>query len=246
MSYLKSISLLTLLAATAASADTISAIVSRSALGATDSLDWGAVGPAFSLHSSPLLANTANGLSVVGSLPSDQGPFQILVQCSSPGAGPDCVGGNFSPRDNILFTNFFQDGPLTLSFSSPVRGAGFQIEDEGVLPGTPFVTSVQAFNGSTLLGTVNENGLTNSTADGTAIFFGALSDSVNINSLVFTTKNNAGELGALLVDRLYVNPSPAGTSTPEPSSFMLVAMILMFGAVGFHLKKGIFRKALSS
>lgn len=205
----------------------------RTDLGANDSLDWGQLGaPGYlSLIPNPFSAQSSGGLRIAGSLPTGQGPLDVLVQCPPTGGNPSCsVFGNFTPGDNVLFSNFGSLGPLALVFRAPVAGAGMQIEDDAA---SPFTATIQAFNGSTLLGTVTELGTDSTRADGSAIFIGVLSSSTNITSIVVSTQDSSGALGALLVNNLSIKTggcqvsttpcigSPSDGATPQSSYLAL-------------------------
>jgi len=115
---------------------------------------------------------------------------------------------------------------LTLNFSQGVSEVGAQIEADSL--NATFTGEVQAYDGSTLLGTYTENGVAAPSDNGSAIFIGVNDASAaDITSVVFSTPVvNGGRwpgfaIGSLNLDEdPPANPSTAAvvTSAPEPAT----------------------------
>jgi hypothetical protein len=188
--------------ASAASAN-VNFVNSRAALAGNDYVNWNAaVGPLFTFVPNPSGFNSNNGLPMTISMPGSNS-FQRLDQNNG-------WGGNFAPSDPLIFTNY-EAGPMTISFSQPVYGAGAQIQRN--LYGA-FSATLQAFDS---LGNPvgNFNGNSNGNADNSAIFMGALSDSANISSIVFSVPGNPSGFAINQLDIVTV---------PEPATIGLLAI----------------------
>lgn len=136
-------------------------VTDRTVFAGTDFVDWGNAGANFSTPSNPfaISSNLGNSLSVSK---ASGGTFLRLNQ----GSG---WSGNFAPGDELLFTNF-ASGPISISFSSLVAGAGAQIQRNafGV-----FTASIQAFDsGNNSMGLFLLGGSSTSAGDNSAIFIG--------------------------------------------------------------------------
>ena len=87
--------------------------------------------------------------------------------------------GDFAPGDLVITTA----SPLTISFNAPVQAAGAQIQDNTI--GDHFTAEIQAFSGSTLLGSFTESGFSGSAGDNSDIFLGVQDTTADITSIVF-------------------------------------------------------------
>jgi hypothetical protein len=117
---------------------------------------------------------------------------------------------------------FVANAELT-PIASPIKGAGAQIELDS--PG-PFTATIEAFSGTTLLGTFAEDGLAKSLEDGAAIFIGALDTTAEITSIVFGIDNPPAFGGDFAIDTLSLNISGA---VPEPTSHFLAMIAVAVG-----------------
>jgi len=181
---------------------------------AGDTLVWSVVGPNGTAVSNPFTATSTGGITVTGSFAGSGGGQQIVQQGSS-------WGGNFSLNDYVLWTN--HNGPLTLAFNQGVSLAGAQIQADYF---GAFEAQIQAFDGTTLLGTFTENGNSNSNGDGSAIFMGIQDLSgAQITSITLSLLNASTDPNDFGIDTLYLN----GTSsvTPEPTSNLMFATGLL-------------------
>jgi hypothetical protein len=189
-----------LLATLASPVQAITLVNNRTALAGNDQVDWSSLGKVFNPfnpNSSAFLPNSFSAIS--------QGDQELNVQiqpASSPditppfvfktGLPPQGIPTNFANGDFLLFTGFKPNtfpapgnsGPLSITFDTPVFGAGAQIavDDE-----PSFTAFVSAFDSSgSLLGTFQEPGTSSLALDNSAVFLGVSSDIPNISKLVFS------------------------------------------------------------
>lgn len=185
-----------LLFVTVAAAGPITLFTSASAFPANDAVAWI---PTANNHlfSQPLTTTSSGGIAVTGGL---AGPAAVNVELP---CFDGTIGSNFAPCAHLLDNNGY--GALTLTFSAPIAGLGAQFDDGGLLG--PFTAELDAYNGSTLLGTVSEAGNANRNADNSAIFLGFTSPAP-VTSVVLNTSNNSFEIGQLSLDTLPLDPVP--------------------------------------
>lgn len=193
------------------------AVNSRTALHATDFLDWGTTGAV-----GALLPNPFNVESDMGSWAHvsqmNSANFQLRQQ-SNPVSSKNW-NGNFAPNDTVLWTHF-SNGPITITFDTLMMAAGAQIQPNTV---GAFDGKIQAFDdwgGS--LGAFSFHGMSNQHADNSAVFMGLQSSSANIRKLVFSVN---GQWGAdFAIDRVDLREC---APVPEPASLLT----LLAGAGG--------------
>src|SRR5690348_2195145 len=135
--------------AAVAHADSLTLVTSQSAQAANDTISWSQLGPDGTLLASSFTVHTATKnvaagvvLSGAGSIPSVMCPAGV---CSWKGSG-------FPAASTLLWTSDTGNGgngPVKLSFSPGLAGAGASIQADG--PG-PFTAQIEAFNGATSLG----------------------------------------------------------------------------------------------
>ncbi len=194
-------------------AGVITSVNTRAGLGANDLVQWGtAADDAATFPASPYTRTSTGGVDVTANL---TGGFAIYVQNGA------AFTGNFAPGE-ILLDSFFADGPISISFATPVRGVGFNIQH---LVTDVFTGQIDFYGaGNTLFGTVSRNGVSSTANDGSAIFLGgtsSLRDIVRIDVGVNTVLGSAG-LTINQMSLLTTNP-PTG-AVPEPSTIALVAV----------------------
>ena len=145
------------LAASPAAALPIVPVASRVALAGNDTLVWaGADGAALG---SPHVQASVGGLNVAAFATAPALDLFLFIQNGS------AFTANFTSGDRLLTTGF-DDGPLTLSFATPIRGIGFNIVNQnfGMFTGT--MQFLDLMNNS--LGTVSVMGTSSAANDGSA------------------------------------------------------------------------------
>jgi hypothetical protein len=128
--------------------------------------------------------------------------------------------GNFTFGSHLISNNTFSYFPLTISFASPIGGAGAQIQLDR---NGPFTATIQAFSGTTNLGTFTEDGVSTTAEDGSAIFIGVLDTKAEITSIVLGIDNPPASFGDFAINSLLINSSGA---VPEPASLPLATIAL--------------------
>lgn len=230
--------LLTVLCGSLACAPAFASLVfvtSPGGLGSNDSTNWAQLGGDQTTLSGGFSATSALSVGVTGSFAVSNG--LVVVVCPS---GPSCgwgpVSGGMAPGDTDVaaFDNGTNlgTGPITLTFSTALVGAGAWID--GDTSGT-YTAAIQAFNGSTSLGAAQT--LT-SDASGDPIFLGLVEQgpaTADITKIVFSLTSCGGctNLGDFAIDTLLMTDS--GSATPEPSSMLLMGGGLL--GMGWVLRK---------
>jgi hypothetical protein len=175
--------------ATSASAGGVTSPVS-----VIDSIDWSQLGTEGTFGSSPTPVTTKLGNVVTV---SDTAGAQLLrVDQSS------FWSGNFAPGTALLYTAPFLipgASDITLTFATPVSGAGAQIQANQ--PG-PFTAQITV-NGTQ---TFTETGVSNGNVDGSAIFIGWLGGP--IKTLEFTITSPKDSIGDFAIGKVEVSPGP--------------------------------------
>jgi fibronectin-binding autotransporter adhesin len=192
-------------------------ISSPGALGSNDVIDWTQVqtGPHLTTNSTPLLVLSNNGL--VAQLSTATGSIWAEKQ-------GDLWNGNYAPGAPIIGTGQVNPAtPIVVSFATPVEGAGMQFgyNVAGVSTSTA-VLNLYDSSGN-LIASYTQTGVTNSLADNSAPFIGALDGSADISKISIydgPAMNNPGFSinDLLLVEaasapaQLSPNPNPQGSS----------------------------------
>jgi hypothetical protein len=208
----------------AAHAGTLSAVTSRSGLSTNEILDWAGFGPAFTDIDDGATIASPSGLVVTVTQP------YYGLQIRQEGA-PTGWFGDFLPGQSLL-TNWNSPFSVTLSFSSPIFGAGVQIEPGQVqdLP-APFTAFVTAYNGSDVVAQFFTTGTRSMGHDGSAPFLGVMSNVAEITSLNYrvVTQTNGPDTGDLGMNFLSLETT---APTPEPhtvkitgSGIVLLALV---------------------
>lgn len=179
-------------------------ITNEGGIDADGLIDWGVLGPDFTEIAQPfnLPVPGIPGLNVTVSQDGNSN-FERRDQ----GTG---WAGNFAPGEELLWTNGF-NGPMSLDFDSPIQGFGSQIQRNQF---GAFTANISAFNGMTLLGSFDLNGVSTSAGDDSAIFLGILSDSGDITRIVLDISST---------DDFAIN-GPRIQRAPEPASLGLFGL----------------------
>ena len=189
---------------------------------ANDSTSWASLGGDGTAIASPFTATSADGIAITGTLAGGSGLVAVAGVSWTPVTAPFVAGDHLVWTFNN--TTNMGTAPLTLAFGTAVLAGGLDIQSD--VPGM-FTADVQAFNGSTSLGTE----MLTSDAAGDPIFIGAQDTTADITSLVFSCTGACGN-NDFAVDTLSsVNPQvvPAPFIGFGFPAFLAVAGML-FGA----------------
>jgi PEP-CTERM motif len=187
-------------------------VASRAAMGADDSLTWSGADGASLL--SPYATTSVGGITITATA------ADLVLFEQNGGIG---FAANFAPGDRLLST-FVSDGPITLTFSSAVRGVGFNIAH---LVNGLFIGTLDFFNGINPLGSVTVAGSSSVANDGSAAFLGGLGTTLDITKVVISVDSQGGST-ALTINDL----SLVVSAVPEPTSALLLAL----GLAGLALR----------
>lgn len=202
---------LTLSLSTATPAAAQYALVSnRAAIGGPGLIDWATM-PSLTPLANPFVV-TVTGTPLTATVSSTS----VLIRMSQP------VGftGNFTNGDALLYS---AASSLDILFSGDIAAAGAQYQQS---VGGPFTGNIEAFDvlGNSLAA-FNFNGVSNTNADGSAVFAGISSATGGIRRIRFSNV-----LGSpLYINNLSVNllasspPSGSSSVAPEPGSVVLMA-----------------------
>jgi hypothetical protein len=192
-----------------------------------DSIDWGQLGPSFTLVSNPVDVTSVGGLTATISMPAVSN-FERRDEGLSGG-----WVGDFTIGDHLLHrSDLADDGTITIRFSSPIFGAGMQIEAANY---GDFVARISAYDASsTLLGSFTQAGTTSGAEDGSAPFLGILDTIQEIASIKISLDSAAeGITNDFAVNQVSLTAGP--TVVPEPSTLAISSILLgMFGGVGLR------------
>ena len=199
---------------------------------ANDTIDWGQLGPSFTLLTTPENWTSTSALYTgqVGITGSPLGTQNFERRDEGNG-----WGGNFFPGEHLLWNEGtqYQTGiDFGVLFNQNVYGGGAQIQSDYFGPFTATLTAYQCCSVSpgNLLGTVVMLGNSNGNADGSAIFISFLSNTPNVWFLNFNVVDQfGGDSLSIGTVTLY--------STPEPGSLLLLGS----GALGLA---GVIRRKL--
>ncbi|HBL15005.1 MAG TPA: PEP-CTERM sorting domain-containing protein [Cyanobacteria bacterium UBA11162] len=211
----------------AGSAQAATFVESRTSLGANDLLDWSVLGPGSPLSPGfpPVFPTFPNSFSTTSSAGLDlnvsipTGEFLRIDQTPFfPGA--------FNVGEALLFTGLGNPGPLSITFDTPVFGAGAQLQSDP-LNISDYVAIIEAFDSlGNSLGTFERSGVSRPIAGNGVIFVGIFDSSGDIKKLVFNTKEQGGNVPFALNA---ISIKTTHEKVPEPS---LMLGLLVFGTAG--------------
>jgi hypothetical protein len=203
-----------------------SLVTSRSALAGTDSVNWGTLGPAGTIVSSPFTILSTGGRSVSVSQPAQFGGFAVFEQTPPTSAGS--WNGNFAPGDMLLYGGELgskTSDPYTLDFgATAVASGGAQIEAnyQG-----KFTAEVQALDANGhVLASFTEVGDSTHAADNSAIFIGISSSSANIYQIALRlTRAPSNTIGDFAINQFDFRTSaaPAASAVRQLASVVGLA-----------------------
>jgi hypothetical protein len=179
------------------------------ALGPFIPVDWGIFGPAGTTISTPAYG-TVDGLTI--GVASSQGDLARHDE------GTDFFG-DFAVGDHLLTDAGSESDSFIVSFGTPVRGFGTQIDPHYITG--PFTGEIDVFNSANvLLYTAPFSGVATTAQDNSAPFVGVESSSADISYAYFWINQSNPDLpprsGALAINRLDV------LAVPEPASLALM------------------------
>lgn len=206
-----------LLATTSGWADSLTLV--NSSPGSSNLLQWSQFGANGTTLGQTFSGSSTGATAVSVSL---SGPNSVLaVVC--PAGSCSWSGPGMTAGDTLLWTsngNNGGNGPLTLSFNHAQSTVGALIQADG---SSQFTAMIQAFNGSTSLGSFTAT----SDSKGTAVYLGINDQSgANITSVTFSLASAMGATTDFAIDTVSLNASlgaapppltPAPTPAPVPT-----------------------------
>lgn len=200
---------------------------SRAAFPAGETVDWSILGPAFTTVSSPFTIATSGG----GLMTVSHNPGSLFERRDQITGG---WFGNFSFGDALLW-NRGDNGSITFNPGGLISGAGFNVQSD--FHGA-FTFKLEAYDaGGGLLGSVTKNGYSDS-EEGTAIFVGFTSASLNVDQFIATLVSATGGPSNFAINSLALASSagpelpPGVTPVPEPSVYGLMGVLVILGLIG--------------
>jgi uncharacterized protein with beta-barrel porin domain len=196
-------------------------VTTPAALGANDIIDWAQVGPPITHAATPFIVTSNGGLTASVSTTSGQ----VFSELQG-----NQWNGNYAPNAPIIGTGQFAPAsPIVITFATPVQGVGaqFGFNVGGVVSSTATLDLFNTLN--VLIASYSVTGTTNSAADNSAPFIGALDATADIASisifdgpLVANPGFSIGDLSLVTTSsaQQLLNPNPFGSN-----------LLLLLGAI---------------
>jgi hypothetical protein len=200
----------------------VSQVSTRAALGGTDTLSWGQLGPDSTDPLTVPISSVTTALALTANVSNSTGD---LFRFDEGGANSG-YAGSFSVGDELLST-FLSAGPLVINFASPVARVGAQIQSldtaPPLSPGLAFTGWMEAFDTLNVsLGSFSVLGSSDMLQNNTAPFLGIVSTAANISSVHFHVS------GTPNLDFSINTVSLSVTPVPEPSAWLAALMGAVF------------------
>jgi hypothetical protein len=222
-------------------AATVTGVGSESAVAWSHSVDWATAGAEFSELAPEFSLNVTPGLSLTVSTPS--GSMSRRDQDSG-------WMGCFAAGESLLWKHEDFDlitEPITVSFSSPVRGVGSAIQNDAY---GNYVGWIEAFDAyGNLVGSYSSAGVACYCPDGSPSFVGVLADSAVISYVKFgVAETDSFAIGQL--DLLF-NPEdsqlgrPPTPALPEPTPVPEVGTVAAAGVFGLLIAGRVWRRKVA-
>lgn len=189
------------------SANALTLVTNRAAIGQTDFIDWGQFGATFNP-----VADNSMGLSNTGNT-----RFRVSdgdgLERRDQGNG---WSGNFAQRDRLIWTRD-SGSSLSLRFSNTMFAAGAQIQRDTY---GAFTATIEAFDAlGDSLGSFNVAGNSDGASDNSAIFVGVASAQGDIARLVYTMDGGQSQ-----GDDFAINEVALNQCVPEPGTIAALGL----------------------
>lgn len=173
----------------------------------SDSVDWSQLGGNQASIPNGFSATSTGGIQLTGTFATG-GSGAVLQEGTN-------ANGNFTPGEYLVWTQ--GNGPLTLTFNQGLSAVGAPIQTDYY---GHFTAQLQAFDGTTLLGSFTENGVSNASNNGSAIFLGVQDlTGADITSATISVTSCTHGCTDFAIGTTDLNNTAV---TPEPDSVLLV------------------------